>query len=529
MSIIISDVAYHYPNQDNLFECIRFSVEKQEKVSIVGSNGIGKSTLLKIIAGELEATEGQITNSSTLRYIPQHTGALHQTVAEALQVSDKLKALNAITQGSVSQEDYDTLGDDWDIEARCESALAYWQLSHIHIDMPIDDLSGGEKTKVFLASLLIHNPEIILLDEPSNHLDTTSRQLLYQYIEQSTSGFVIVSHDRTLLDQLDTTYELSEHGMRQYGGNYSFYAEQKEIEEGALSDSIHSEERALRLARRKAQEVKQRQEKRLMKGEKNKTEVPRIFKKTLTNSSENTAARLKDKHAEIIQNSQSKLSELRQQRRALRELKIDFDNTSLHAGKVLIEATGLNYAYQPDKPLWSKPIDFKLYSNDRIRLNGDNGSGKTTLIKLLTGLLTPTTGEIKRADFNYIYLDQNYSRVDVDCTIEELADTYNRNNLPEHEVKLRLNRFLFPASTWKNNCRTLSGGEKMKLYLCCLMISNQTPDLIILDEPTNNLDIDNMRILTETVANYQGSLLIISHDTHFIRETRITAELVMTK
>lgn len=525
MSIIISDLTYHYPNQNPLFEHISFSIEKQSKVSIVGNNGVGKSTMLKLLANELSPSEGSIISSSHPYYVPQHTGSLNKTVAEVLQISDKLKAMEAIIQGSVSQEDYDALSDDWTIESRCESALAYWQLSHVKPNTQMDDLSGGEKTKVFLAGVLIHNPEMILMDEPTNHLDTESRELLYQFIQQSTASIVVVSHDRTLLDQLDTTYELSEQGIRLYGGNYSFYAEQKAIEEDALDDNIHAEEKALRLARKKAQEVREQQEKRAAKGQKNKGEVTRALRKLLTNSSENTAAKLQNRHSEIVGNSQNKLSELRQQKRALKELKIDFDNTSLHSGKLLIEANGINFAYTEEKPLWSKPMDFKLYSNDRIHIRGGNGSGKTTFINLLNGMLTPSTGEIKRADFKWIYLDQNYSKIDVDSSIEELADSYNINSLPEHEVKIRLNRFLFPSSTWDKSCKTLSGGEKMRLYLCCLMISNQTPDLIILDEPTNNLDITNMQILTQTIRNYQGSLLVISHDKHFVNEVGITGEI----
>lgn len=528
MSIIISDLAYHYPNQNNLFEHISFSVEKQSKMSIVGNNGVGKSTLLKLLAGELLPTAGSITKSSQPYYIPQHTGSINKTVAEVLQISDKLRAMEAIIAGSVSQADYDTLADDWTIESRYESAISYWQLSGITPDTPMDLLSGGERTKVFLSGLLIHTPEFILLDEPSNHLDAAGRELLYRFIKESTASIAIVSHDRVLLDQLDTTYEMSEHGIRLYGGNYSFYAEQKEIEENALDENIHAEEKAMRLAKKKAQEVRERQEKRAAKGQKNKGEVPRALKKLLTNSSENTAAKLQDKHTDIIQGSQNKLSELRQQKRALKELKIDFDNTTLHKGKVLIDVNGINYAYQEEEPLWKKPLDFKLYSNDRIHIRGNNGSGKTTFIKLLTGMLSPSTGEVKRADFNWIYLDQNYTRVDVNSTIEELADSYNHNNLPEHEVKLRLNRFLFPSSTWDKSCKSLSGGEKMRLYLCCLMISNQTPDLIILDEPTNNLDITNMQILTQTIKNYQGSLLIISHDSYFMNEVGVTGVLECT-
>ncbi len=519
MSIIISDLSYHYPNQHSLFEGLNFSIEKQSKVSIVGHNGTGKSTLLRLMAGLLQPAGGSIMVSSASYYIPQHTGMLNKSVAEILQVSDKLATLDAIIKGSVSQSDYDILGDDWEIESRCMAALSHWNLAHIKTDMPVDNLSGGEKTKVFLAGLTIHSPEIILLDEPSNHLDRTSRDLLYQYIEQSKATIVVVSHDITLLDQLRTTYELSEKGIRLYGGNYSFYKEQKEIEVNALNESIHTEEKTLRLARKQAQEVKQRQERRTAsQGEKNKMQVPRIMRNTLRNAAENTASKLKEKHSELIGSSQSKLSELRRQQEQLKTLKIDFDNTTLYAGKLLIEARQINFAYHQGAELWQTPLDFKLYSNDRVHILGDNGTGKTSFARLLTGSLIPSSGQVNRADFNRIYLDQNYTPIDLDCTIQQLAEKYNLQQLAEHEVKLRLNRFLFPSDTWDKNCKGLSGGEKMRLYLCCLMISNQTPDLIVLDEPTNNLDISSLQILIQTIKNYKGSLLVISHDKHFVNE-----------
>jgi ATPase subunit of ABC transporter with duplicated ATPase domains len=447
-----------------------------------------------------------------------------------MNVNNKLSALRAIESGSLSQADYDVLGDDWTIEERCREALAYWQLPSVSLDMPADSLSGGEKTKLFLAGLLVHRPRILLLDEPTNHLDETSSRLLYHYIRQSRATMVVVSHDVTLLNQLPFTCELSAHGIRTYGGNYSFYQKQKETEEKALQDSIHTEEKALRLARIKAQEMKQRQEKRLSQGEKKKTEVPRAMRKLLTNSSENTAAGLREKHEEIIGSHQTKLVNLKQQQERLRDLKIDFDHTSIHRGKLLIEASGINFTYPPhDASLWKKPLDFKLYSHDRIHLLGDNGTGKTTLVKLLTGMLTPSCGEVRRADFRWIYLDQSYSQVDIDGSVEELAERYNVKQMETHEVRLRLNRFLFPSDTWNKPCKSLSGGEKMRLYLCCLMIGNQTPDLIILDEPTNNLDLASLRILAQTMAAYRGSLLVISHDAHFASEIGLNERRMLEK
>jgi ATPase subunit of ABC transporter with duplicated ATPase domains len=522
MSITVSEVSFHYPNQTALFRHLRFSVEKQEKTAVIGDNGAGKSTLLHLIAGLLKPAEGSIFASSPPYYVPQHTGASHQTVAEMMRVDDKLSALDAIVKGSLSQADYNRLGDDWEIEARCRAALDYWQLPSMELHLPADRLSGGEKTKVLLAGLSVHEPEIVLLDEPTNHLDEPARKLLYRYIRQSRATIVVVSHDRMLLDQLSVTYELSKLGMKRYGGNYSFYREQKETEVHALMETIHAEEKTLRLARKKAQEMKQRQEKRLEKGQKEQSEVPRIFKKTLSNSSENTASRLNDKHAEIVSRSQSRLSDLKQQQAALRDLKADFNSSILPSGKLLIEAQQINFAYPDGILLWEKPLDFKLYSNDRVRIQGDNGAGKTTFIRLLTGLLNPSVGQIRKQDFNWIYLDQHYSQVDVNETVVQLAESYNSRHLPEHEVKLRLNRFLFPAETWDQSCRTLSGGEKMRLYLCCLMIGDQTPALIILDEPTNNLDIAGLQVLIRTIRNYEGCLLVVSHDDSFVREIGVT-------
>ena len=540
MSVVISGLSFHYPNQNPLFENLNLSVERQDKVAIVGNNGTGKSTLLKLTAGLIYPISGTISTVSMPYYIPQHIGALNRNVAEALGIKDKLDALSAITGGSVHQSDYDTLGDDWDIENRCREAFAYWSLPDVDMNAPIDELSGGERTKLFLSGLIIHRPEIILLDEPTNHLDSSGRETLYRYIEESKVAIIVVSHDITLLNRLDVIYELSESGIRRYGGNFDFYREQKDIENKALSDKIHSEEKALRLARKKAQEVRERQEKRLSKGAKNKGEVPRIFKKTLTNSSENTASRLQGQHTEIINEKQSRLSDLRQQQGSLKEMKMNFDNSSIHSDKLLLEAVGINYSYSNEpghlsivhgeirySMLWPESLDVKIFSRDRIHITGDNGSGKTTLIKLLTGSLQPLCGEVRMGDFNWIYLDQEYSQVGVDISVVQLAEQYNLQNLAEHEVKIRLNRFLFPSETWSKNCRDLSGGEKMRLYLCCLNIGCRTPDMIILDEPTNNLDIYNLQILAQAMREYSGCLLVISHDNYFVKTVGFSGQICL--
>jgi ATPase subunit of ABC transporter with duplicated ATPase domains len=524
MSIVVCDISYRYFNHQSLFEHISFSVPTNGKVSIVGNNGSGKSTLLKLLTGELRPSSGSIRCLSQPYYIPQQTGIAGQSISEALGIAEKINALHFIYNGSNEQSHFDQLADDWDIESQCSLALDYWGLKGIDCNFPMDSLSGGEKTKVFLAGLLIHKPEIILLDEPTNHLDQTGRQKLYDYIINSKATVVVVSHDITLLNQLETTFELSGKSIELYGGNYAFYKEQKEMEENALAQQINSEETALRLARKKAQEVKERQEKRVRKGEKDTSGIPRVLLNRRKEKGENTGAKLSRKHADIITGSRQKLIELQKQQRDICQLKIDVEDARLHNGKVLVSAQDVNFEYAKEKTLWPTPLNVEIRSGERIHIKGDNGTGKTTLIKLLTGELTPSIGEIRKSDFSYIYLDQQYSQVHRDITILELAESYN-HNLLEHEIKLRLNRALFPKETWNKSCLTLSGGERMRLYLCCLMISNHIPDMFILDEPANNLDLSSLSILTGTVGNYRGTLIVVSHDKYFTNELGITKSI----
>src|SRR5690554_2880372 len=233
MSITASDISYRYFNQPILFESVNFSVPQGQKISLIGNNGVGKSTLLQLLAGILPPTSGNVVASTPPCYIPQQINENEITIAEALGVDDKMGALHAILGGSVDPMHYDILNDDWDIEQRCYSALSHWELRDTTLDTPLSELSGGEKTKVLLAGITLHDPGIVLLDEPTNHLDLAAREKLYQYISHTKATLVIVSHDITLLNLLDTTYELTHRGVRLYGGSYDFYREQKETEDRA--------------------------------------------------------------------------------------------------------------------------------------------------------------------------------------------------------------------------------------------------------------------------------------------------------
>jgi len=524
MSLAIQQILYIHPDNETLFRNISFIVNKGEKVALLGPNGCGKSTLLQIIAKKISPTEGEIIYPTEPYYVPQHFGQYDDmTVAQALFIDRKLKALHAILEGDASTENFDILDDDWSIEERSIAALSSWGLDHITLDQSFSNLSGGEKTKVFLSGLQIHSPEIILMDEPSNHLDAQSRQKLYQFITSSPATILVVSHDITLLNRLSLMYELGQEGITTYGGNYDFYKEQKRLQLEALQSSLEEKEKELRLAKKIARETAERKQKHEVRGKKQKEKsgVGKMAMDTLQDKAEKSASKLKDVHEEKSGQIQKGIEELRKALPDNRAMKVDFNASDLHIGKILVKGKDIEFSYG-ENPLFTNPLSFIIRSGDRFVIKGNNGSGKTTLIKLITGKLSPTQGEIERADFTYIYIDQEYSLIRDDLTVYEQAEQYNNRHYQEHEIKMLLSRYLFPHSTWDKPCSKLSGGEKMRLAFYCLMIGNQKPDMIILDEPTNNLDIQSIEIITSVIKEYKGTVLAISHDAWFVSEINTT-------
>lgn len=534
MSISIQQISYIHPDKEVLFSDLNFAISKGQKLGLVGNNGCGKSTLLQIIAGQLSPSSGVIVRPDDLYYIPQHFGQYDSlTIAQALQIERKQQALHAILAGDVSNENFTILNDDWNIEERSIAALDLWGLGQFTLSYPMNLLSGGEKTRVFLAGMDIHHPSVILMDEPTNHLDSSGRQRLYDWVEKYRSTLLVVSHDRTLLNLLPEICELEKHQINYYGGNYEFYKEQKTLMQEALQQRIEEKEKALRIARKVARETAERRDKQNVRGEKSniKKGVPRIVLNALQGKSEKSTSKLTGVHQEKAEKLTNERNQLRDSLSPTAALKTDFNSSSLHTGKILVTAKEINFSYHSNsinndiqensiskQQLWQAPVSFQLKSGDRLRIEGANGSGKTTLLKLITGQLQPQEGTLTRTDFSYVYLNQEYSIIDDRNSILEQAYAFNSRNLPEHEIKIILNRYLFPASEWDKSCRKLSGGEKMRLAFCCLMISNNTPDMFILDEPTNNLDIQSIEIITATIKNYAGTVIAISHDNYFIQE-----------
>lgn len=518
--VVLQNLTYHHPDKELLFSNLSLTVNQGEKIGLTGNNGSGKSTLLRILAQEISASAGTISLSAPPYYIPQLSGQYNElTIAEVLQIDKKLQALNDILNGNVTETNMAVLHDDWEIEERSRAALSEWGLEIISLSQKMGTLSGGQKTKVFLAGITIHQPRLILMDEPSNHLDSASRAQLYEWIQKANATFIIISHDRALLNILSAICELDGGKISIYGGNYDFYAAQKQTALNAIGHSIASKEKELRKAREKERATIERQQKLDARGKakQEKSGVARIMMNTLRNNAEKSTSKTKEMHAGKIEHLSIELQEKRDTLPDLQKMKLRFDPSSLHQGKILFEAYDVNFSYG-SIPVWKNNMNIQIISGERILLKGANGSGKTTLIKLVLGELEPSTGRIYTAIQNAVYIDQDYSLLNNRLSVYEQAQQFNTSSLQEHEIKIRLTRFLFTKNDWNKPCAALSGGERMRLILCCLTIKEQAPDIIILDEPTNNIDIQSVEILTSAVTDYRGTLILVSHDLVFTEQ-----------
>ncbi|NML38785.1 ABC-F family ATP-binding cassette domain-containing protein [Chitinophaga sp. G-6-1-13] len=527
MGLIVRSLNYVHPDNAELFHDLNFILNDGEKAALVGINGAGKSTLLRIVSQKLELTSGEITYPEIPWYVPQHLGEFDTwSVAQALGADKKLHALHAILGGDTDAQHFSQLDDDWDIENKVKRVLEKWELGHIHENRLLGSLSGGQKTKVFLAAMDMNSPNLILLDEPSNHLDIKTRMKLYTMILQSKSTMLIVSHDRTLLNLMNKTLELNEKGIEVFGGNFEFYQQKKMEKVSALRARLNEQSKALKESEKKATDMASHRAQQESRSAGMSASIPRIIAGGLKNKAERSTARMLHAHEEKIATLLHSIEETKAQIQEYETLKIDIKAPELNPGALLIDMAAVNFRYG-DRLLWNN-LSFQIKSGERVQIEGENGSGKTTLLKIITRELEPFEGSYNSSAFSYFYLDQDYSMIDPKLSVYEQIQAYNKRGLEEHELKELLVYSQFNPAAFDKKCAGLSGGERMKLSLSCLLVSNQAPDLLILDEPTNNLDIQSLEVLTLAVKNFEGTLLVISHDDYFISEIGIDYSISLT-
>jgi ATPase subunit of ABC transporter with duplicated ATPase domains len=515
--VLAEAVSWQSPTGQPVLDRVTLALSR-EKTGLVGNNGSGKTTLARILAGELAPTSGSVSRAGSIARLPQDfTPLADRSVAQALGVAEKLAALARLTAGGGLPGDLATLDDDWSLEARIAAVFHRLGLEQVGLERPVRTLSGGETTRIVLATLFLQEPDLIILDEPTNNLDRESREALYDAVRAWSGGLLVVSHDRQLLHWMDRIVELSPGGLRSYGGNFELYTAQRDAEAAAAEHDLQHAAKELRKTRREAQTARERQERRSSRGKKTRDKVGMggIALNTRRDSSDQTTARLADTFEARISGAREALTAAQARVDERRDLDITLAQVELPVGKTVLELEDVSFRYAGGARPILEHFNLRVVGPERLAIVGPNGSGKSTLLQLILGGLQPTTGQVRVGVGRVSCLDQRADLLDPRRSVLENFRVWNPD-LSETVCRLTLARFLFRTDDVHRLSGTLSGGERLRAALACVLTGVNPPQLLLLDEPTNHLDLASLANLEQALRLYTGALLVVSHDRTFL-------------
>ncbi|MCT1396811.1 ATP-binding cassette domain-containing protein [Microbacterium sp. p3-SID338] len=484
------------------------------RTGLVGRNGAGKSTLLRLIAGELAPTSGTLSTSGEVAFLPQQlTLDVDRRVSDLLGVTAALDAVRAITAGDVDPAHFDAVGDDWDIEARAEASLAEAGLAPAFLDRTVGELSGGEAVLVAIAGIRLRRAPITLLDEPTNNLDRDARAALAAMVQSWKGTLIVVSHDLALLELMDDTAELYGRNLSVFGGPYSEWRAWLDAEQDAAKQAEVAAAQVLRKEKRQRieAEVKLAHRARTAKKAEVEKRVPKIVAHGRKMAAEVSAGRLRTEVGAKEDAARAAHDAAGRRVRSDASMKIELPDPDVSRSRRLAELGG------PER-------SWVIQGPERVALIGRNGAGKTTLLERLVSGAAPDSGDEARerpelraeALTDRIgYLPQRVDGLDEGLSVfENVAAAAPQ--VPEKELRNRLARFLIRGGTTDRRVSALSGGERFRVALARLLLTDPAPHLVVLDEPTNNLDLDTVDQLVEALRAYRGAVLVVSHDDAFL-------------
>lgn len=483
---------------------------------LIGRNGSGKSTLLRLVAGDLAPTSGRISAEGEVAYLPQ-TLTLEQetTVADLLGIAPVLAAIRAVEAGDASTEHFDVIGEDWDIEARTEQALALIGLSAADLERRVATLSGGEAMLVAITGLRLRGAQITLLDEPTNNLDRPARQRVAEMVDSWPGTLIVVSHDLELLEHMEHTVELYDGTLTTFGGPYSAWKEHHEAEQAAAQQAARNAKQALKVEKRQRVETETKLARRARTARKAARDggVARIVAGNLQRNAQASAAGLRSTMDSKVAAAQAALDAADARVRDEETIHLELPELQLPRGRRLLE-------------IRTEAGDVVVQGPERVALTGPNGSGKTTLLRqLLSGELAAPGRPYGRLRTERVgYLPQRLDNLEESASAMDNVRTVSRDT-PPGTIRNRLARLLLRGDAVDRPVSTLSGGERFRVSLAMLLLADPPAELLILDEPTNNLDVASVEQLVEALASYRGALLVVSHDEVFLGRLGIGTRL----
>jgi ATPase subunit of ABC transporter with duplicated ATPase domains len=517
-----ANLSFSWPDDTPVFEDLSCTVGPG-RTGLVAPNGAGKSTLLKLIAGEYAPSSGTVSAKGVLGYLPQDLPLVGDlTVAEVLEVEPVLRALAAVESGDASERHFTTIGSDWDIEERSRAQLDRLGLTDVDLDRRLDTLSGGQIVSLGLAAQLLKRPDVLLLDEPTNNLDLDARRRLYGVLEEWTGCLLLVSHDRELLDRMDRIAELDRHEARFFGGNFTEYTEAVRAAREVAEKNVRSAEQEVKREKRELQQARERAARRSSTAARNlkNAGLPKIIAGTLKRNAQESAGRSNEMHTSRLSDAKARLDAAGRAVRDDQKIVLDLPGTNVPAGRTVLLAAGLRVSYGERALFAGDGADLTVRGPERIALTGANGTGKSTLLRLVSGALAPVGGEITRAEGRVAYLSQRLDLLDPDRTVAENLASF-APGLPEARRTYLLARFLFRGARIHLPVGALSGGERLRATLACVLYAEPAPRLLLLDEPTNNLDLVSVGQLESALAAYEGAFIVVSHDERFLAEIKV--------
>lgn len=520
--VILDSISLTTPDGRLLFDGLTLA-QAGERTGIVGRNGCGKSTLLRLIAGEIEPSGGSVHRAGSIGMLTQLADD-DVTVAQALGIADDLARLHRLERGEGSLDDASDA--DWTLEARLQAALAETGLPAMPLERPVSSLSGGERTRVALARLVIETPDVLLLDEPTNNLDSDGRAAVAQLLGRWRGGVIVASHDRTLLELVDRIVELTPVGVTVFGGAWSAFSEQREAARARARDDLDRATDALRKVERAVQAVREKKARRDKAGRTYRAtgSQDKMLMDAEKQRAENSAAREGQVAERLIGERTEVLEEARARVEILTPLTIALPKTALPGGRELVALREVTMAFG-DRHLFG-PLSFTVRGPERIAIHGVNGSGKSTLLHLITGNIEAGAGDVQRRTDRIAALDQHVGLLDLEQTI---LDNLRRLNpeLSGNEAHAALARFAFRNKAALQVAGTLSGGERLRAGLACVFARPEPPLLLLLDEPTNHLDLASIEELEAALVDFDGALILVSHDRRFLQTIGIKREIAL--